>query len=666
MQKLITLSIAAILLIFSQPVLAEKYALIVAIGDYPEPGKNGWGKISSANDLPLIKTALENQGFNATNIFTLQDAAATKQGIQDAFDALLAKVKPGDVVVIHFSSHGEQIEDNNNEEIDRLDETIVPYGAVHTYDKAKFKEYAPGYFRDDEFGEQVTLLRNRLTGTGDLLVMLDACHSGTGTRGVSDLKPRGAKEPMVSEQFDATTAKPDVNGVFKDNQGTKLSKDPATYVVISGAQAKEYNYECYDDNGNPVGSLSYAFSKTISQLKDKTSYRSLFAQIENIMRDKAPRQKPVLEGDGIDRTLFGGNFISQKPYYTIKRWNNDGEFILDAGTVAGVTEGSVVSLYAGGTADPAGKTALNKGTVIAVTNFDATVKLEREDTLYKSNPWAFITEMSYGDKVKLDVRDISGSKKQMQEALKGIALIEFNKACDIYLDTLGSTKIWALKYPTTAGIFEKDFTLETPTQITDAVKRFARYRYLQGLAFNEEGLDASISLVFLKPTGEIDNEKINARTVNGRLELVDGDAVYLKVINTGAKSFFVNIVDIQPDGKINPILPNKRQGIRPEDCEIRKYDSLVLKSYKINIGLPSGEEVFKVFLSRDKLDLEDILVTGDDRSSRGPGGTLNNMAKIFTESDSDKRGTRGATGQVSTDQNGTIFNVNFTIKEKAK
>lgn len=665
MQKLITISITAILLFLTQVTMAEKYALIVAIGDYPDPGKNGWGKISSSNDLPLIKTALEKQGFKTDNIATLQDAAATKEGIQQAFDALLAKVHAGDVVVIHFSSHGEQIEDDNNEEIDHLDETIVPYGAVYSYDKAKFKTLAPGYFRDDEFGERVTQLRNKLTGKGDLLVLLDACHSGTGTRGVSELQPRGAKEPMVSDKFDVTTVQPDVNGVFKDNNGTKLAKDAATYVVISGAQAKEFNYECYDDNGNPVGSLSYAFSKTVSQLKDKTSYRGLFAQIENIMRDKAPRQKPVLEGDGIDRSLFGGDFITQKPYFTIKRWNNDGEFVLDAGTVAGITEGSVISLFPGGTNDPAGKTPLNKGTVASVTNFDAVVKLEKEDTLYKSNPWAFVTEMSYGTKVKLDVRDIAGSKSKMQAALKGNALIEFSKACDIYLDTLGSTKTWALKYPTTAGVFEKGFTLDNPTQITDAIKRFARYRYLQGLEFAEEGLDASISLVFLKPTGEIDNDKINSRTVNGRLELVDGDQVYLKVVNTGNKGFFVNVVDIQPDGKINPILPNKKQGIRPEDCEIRKYDSLVLKSYKITIGLPAGEEVFKVFLSKDKLDLEDILVTGDDRASRSRG-VLNNMAKVFVESDSEQRGTRGASGQVNTDQNGTIFNVNFIIKEKAK
>ncbi len=46
-------------------------------------------------------------------------------------------------------------------------------------------------------------------------------------------------EPMVSNKFDvAKVSAPDNNGVFKDNNGAQLSKDAATYVVISGAQAK--------------------------------------------------------------------------------------------------------------------------------------------------------------------------------------------------------------------------------------------------------------------------------------------------------------------------------------------------------------------------------------------------------------------------------------------
>ncbi len=660
--------VLSVLLLMAFSLSAEKYALIVAIGDYPDPGKNGWGKISSANDLPLIKTALEKQGFKTDNILTLQDSAATKDGIKNAFDKLISKVNAGDIVVVHFSSHGEQIEDDNKDETDNLDESIVPYGAVYTYDKSKFKEYAPGYFRDDEFGEKVTLLRNKLTGKGDLLVLLDACHSGTGTRGVSELIPRGAKEPMVSDNFDLSiTPVADVNGVFKDGgekSKVKLSNDAATYVVISGAQAKEFNYECYDDNGNPVGSLSYAFSKTVAQLKDKTSYRGLFAQIENVMRDKAPRQKPVLEGDGIDRSLFGGDFISQKHYFTIKKWRNDGEFVLDAGSVSGITKGSVLSVYPAGTADPAGKVALNKGIVQSVSNFESVVKLDRDDTLYKVSPWVFVTEMNYGDKLKVDVRNINDSQKKIQDAFKDFGLVEFSKACDIYLDTLGSTRNWALKYPTTAAVFDGGFTLEKTDDIKNALKRFARYRYLQGLDFTEEGLEAEVSLVFLKADGQIDNAKINSRTVNGRLELIDGDVVHLKIINKGGKKLFINIVDIQPDGKINPILPKKSEDIFPDDCEIAGHDTVLLKDYKITIGLPEGEEIFKVFLSKDKLDLEDILTKRDDRASRGVGGALNNMAKVFAESDGDAISTRGATGTVNTNQNGSIFNLNFTIKSK--
>jgi hypothetical protein len=665
MRKIHTL--LALLLLAITIAHAEKYALIVAIGDYPDPQKNGWQKISSGNDAPLVQTALQNQGFKPENITLLKDATATKAGIEQAFDQLVAKVNKGDIVVVHFSSHGEQIEDDNGDEVDNLDECIVPYGAVYSWDKNKFKELASGYFRDDEFGEKVTLLRNKLGGQGDLLVLLDACHSGTGTRGVTELKPRGAKDPMVSPAFDMNKiGAPDNNGVFKDNNSAILSNDAATYVVISGAQAKEFNYECYDDNGNPVGSLSYAFSKSVSTLKDKVSYRGLFASIEDIMREKAPRQKPVMEGDGIDRSLFGGNFISQKPYLTVKSWPTDDEFILNAGSVAGITKGSVVSLFPSGTVDPAGKTPINKGTVTAVTNFDATVKLERPDSLYKSSPWAFVTELKYGDKLKIDVRNINGSAKKVQESFKDFPIVEFNAKCDIYLDTFGSVQNWALKYPTTGSIFAQNLSFDGASgieNIKSLLKQFERYRYLQGLDFSEEGLSATVNLVFLGPDKKIDQAKIASRTKNGRLELRNGDDVYLQVVNTGDKLFYINIVDIQPDGKINPILPNKGQSIRPEDCAVAKYDTLLLKSYKINIGPPYGEETFKVFLSKDILDLEDILTKGDDKASRSRG-VLNNMAKVFVQSAVTDTGTRGGSGKVDTDQNGTIYNVNFNIVPK--
>src|SRR5207249_4688356 len=110
---------------------------------------------------------------------------------------------------------------------------------------------------------------------------------------------------------------------------------------------------------------------------------------------------------------------------TIKKWNTDDEFILNAGTVSGVTVNSVVSLFPSPTLDPTGKTPINKGTVTAATNFTATVKLDKPDTLFKSNPWVFMTELSYdAGKLKLNVRDINGAAKKVQEALKIFQLVE--------------------------------------------------------------------------------------------------------------------------------------------------------------------------------------------------------------------------------------------------
>jgi hypothetical protein len=91
-----------------------------------------------------------------------------------------------------------------------------------------------------------------------------------------------------------------------------------------------------------------------------------------------------------------------------------------------------------------------------------------------------------------------------------------------------------------------------------------------------------------------------------------------------------------------------------------------MKTLRITIYEPLGEETLKVFLSGEKLDLEDILTDNNDGSSRGPGGVLNNMAKIFKDSKVDGNGSRGAGTSVNTDQNGTIFSVGFTINPASK
>ncbi|RZK36162.1 MAG: caspase family protein, partial [Pedobacter sp.] len=177
----------------------KKHALIFAIGDYPESG--GWSKISSAQDVGYIKNTLTKQGFAANEVKVVSDSAATKEGIKAAFENLIGSVGKKDIVVIHISSHGEQVADDNNDEADGYDETIVSYNAAlsmgadktavarGSLSKAEYEKLQANYFRDDEFGVYIQRLRNALGSEGDVVVFMDNCHSGTGTRGSA--KTRG-------------------------------------------------------------------------------------------------------------------------------------------------------------------------------------------------------------------------------------------------------------------------------------------------------------------------------------------------------------------------------------------------------------------------------------------------------------------------------------------
>ena len=658
-----------------------KHALIVAIGNYPNPIDNGWPVINSLNDVGLIKNALVNsQQFNEKEITVLTDSMATKKGIVDALDKLIASVKENDVVVVHFSSHGEQIEDDNGDEVDGLDETIVPYGAFFDADPAKFSQLASDYLRDDLFGEKVTLLRNKLGKKGDLLVIIDACHSGSGTRGAEVNKIRGGNPRMVSDRFAARSLPgKDENGVFKEGSAVKLSDNAATYVVISGAQAKESNFECTDDNNKPVGSLSYSFSKTISSLKENITYRGLFALIENIMREKAPKQKPVLEGDGIDRELFGGKYEKQQPYFTINRSLSKNDMItLNAGFVSGISKGSEINFFEAGTTSTAGKKRFNSGKVISTNAFTSVVKLDSADDKFLKTPtWAFINELSYGaEKLKFSVRDIKGMAKTIQDSLKDFKLVEFSDNYDLMLDSSGSVNNWALKYSNSGAVFQDSLTFSRAKpvdELKEALKRFDRYRYLKGLSFNEQGLSAKVELLFLDDKGNIDSIKLQSRTHFGRLELKEDDEIYLRVVNNGDKQFYINIVDIQPDGFINPVMPNKNlkrkngedDPLKWEDCIVKKYDTLFLRTYPISIQKPYGDEIFKVFLSTSPLDLEDILTTKDVNATNSHRGSLSGLEKVFVSSNLNANGTRGTAGtRLNTDQNGTVYSLNFQILPK--
>ena len=297
-----------------------KHALMIGIGDYDTKTTN-WAKLNSVKDIEVMQSTLKRQKFEAGNITILLDKEATKQNIVSAMRKLISNVEQnsGDVVYIHISSHGAQLEDDNGDETDGLDEAIVTINAKWTEDKTEFAKVASEYLRDDEFGGLIEQLRAKLGKDGDVVVCMDLCHSGTATRG--ELVARGNKPPIVSGKFGGENANTRDNmKEFRENSLASRgdNNNMATYVVISAARAEEAAYETFNDENKKMGALSYAVSKSIENIKDSVSYRSLFAKIEAIMDIKSNIQHPVLEGNGVDRGFLGGEYLLQTPYVEVE------------------------------------------------------------------------------------------------------------------------------------------------------------------------------------------------------------------------------------------------------------------------------------------------------------------------------------------------------------
>jgi len=633
----------------------NKHALIVAIGDY-KPETN-WGVLSSANDVPFIKSALEKQAFPAANIMLLQDAAATKKGIENAFTQLLAKVQARDIVVIHFSSHGVQLLDNDGDETDGKDEAIVPYGAIYPKDLSQLNEYVDGYLRDDDFGKFIEALRSKIGSEGNVIVILDACNSGTATRGTE--LARGGKAALVPPGFKTTNKSTSVpTADFMENSAAAAGIAP--YIVFSAARAEETNYEMKNDDNVSMGSLTYAMSKALDNLQPGTSYRSFFANVLSTMNDEVPNQNPVIEGSNLDQGLFAGNMVYQKPYIEIKKLEGN-TLILKGGKIEGLDAGTKVALHKSGTTEPTAATLLAKGTVTAAESFTSTVVLETADVIAKeSDGWIFITEPMFKSDplVVAIVQDQPGSfsasqVSALQSTLQSIPAVK----------TAGNPELWITHGSVTDSIIIAANgllfgTFKNMEVLQDQLKHYIQYKFLKSLEIKDPAYDLEVRLLPVI-NGKVDTSRHNPKIAGGILELEEGDKFYISAKNNTNRGLYVNILDLQPDGLIHAVFPNRDFPIEKTELRIEAGQERIF-SWLMNIGPPFGMETYKIFVSRQEIDMETIARSNGGR----PRANLSSLQELVN--DSFATASRGSSIEKSTEPDGSVYSIVFKIKPAQK
>lgn len=602
---------------FSSPtfVMAQKdrkLAFLIGIGNYPAAG--GWQQISAPNDLVVMREVLQKRGFLPENITSIKDELATRKGILQEFQTFMDKVKPGDVIYFQFSGHGQQVaDDNNDEEFDGYDEAIVPYDSPWLFKPGVYQ--GENLIRDDELNRLFTTLRRKLGPKGNLMVVIDACQSGTATRGMETA--RGTYKPMASEDYIKSSLLRPSDGYaipqFDDGSGAGVI---APMVAFFGSAQNQLNYETRDEQGKGLGSLTYALSKQLGQSPVNVSYRGLFDRIRTEMGAIAPRQQPQAEGM-LDQEILGGRLLEKPSYWHVTRWSDPGTVSIDAGWVQGLNEGAVVGLFPPETQDTTAARPLARGTVTSAAALEAVLTLDKDVSQETAvNAWAIVLEQNFGAlRLGVSLEKLPPESPVFRFLSKRLATLPM-----IRLD--GPPELFVVQAgPDVELVGQGEQSLEKmsgalpPATIADRLSSkmlaYAQAKYLRKMEATSENLKVSFELIPIK----LDKTRINdslyvpekipvetKKDAAGNLHFKSGDAFQIKVTNNGTKTAYFTLLDIQPNNVVSVMipLPNKSAS----EYTVRGNGGTSYIRWPFEIFPPSGVEMIKLIATEKAVDLK--------------------------------------------------------------
>ncbi len=211
----------------STPAAAAQTALLIGIGAYENISQLS----GPVNDVRRMKDFLiAHLGFRENEITTITDGQATYRGLQQTMQQVLVDgTSPGDRVLVYYSGHGGQVPDHDGDEDDQLDETLVSVDAYADRDEGH------NQFTDDEFGALLGQIEDRI-----VTVIIDACHSGTITRGMSAPRTMAQAVPRTPIRFAGTVTR---GAVEAHRAEESYIRSTPNRHVWSAAAAFQYSWE---------------------------------------------------------------------------------------------------------------------------------------------------------------------------------------------------------------------------------------------------------------------------------------------------------------------------------------------------------------------------------------------------------------------------------------
>jgi|GEM_PF-172128 len=301
----------------------------------------------------------------------------TYENIVAAFKNVTALAQPGDQVYIHYSGHGgrsptmfPELKGQNG-----LDESLVPTDIGNSEAR---------YLRDVEMSH----LLKAMSDKGLLVTLvLDSCHSGGATRGMSggvrgissvDTTRRPTDSLVASREELSQTWRDMAHGKTRSiNTASGWFPEMKGYVLLAACRANELANEYAFDGNQRNGALTYWLLDALKQSGSGLTYRMLYNRIVAKVHAKFVEQTPQLEGEG-NREVFGSNQVQSRYAVNVLKVDpSKKRLLLNTGRTQGVSKGTQFAVY------PANAD---------LTKMDARVAVVELDDPKETETWANIVQ----------------------------------------------------------------------------------------------------------------------------------------------------------------------------------------------------------------------------------------------------------------------------------
>jgi pimeloyl-ACP methyl ester carboxylesterase len=549
--------------------MSTVYAMLVGIDQYQAPVPQLRGCV---NDIKAIQAFLENRTQGSKlKTHVLLDAQATRSAVLEGFRTFLTQAGTDDVALFYYSGHGAQ---ENAPQIfwglepDRRDETLVLYDSRS---KDQFD------LADKELSVLIAQVAKKKP---HIVVVLDCCHSGSGTRAALEAGQRERRGPLDPRERAAGTFIPELASFIADLERSitpatpspsSLTPPQGKHILLSACQSSETAKEA-NVGGQERGAFSAALIEALIGCGPAATYNDVLKRASANIKNTVREQLPQLEehaGATASQPFLGGTIQATQNAFTVSFEQANNRWVIDGGAIHGVpapkgTDTTTLAVFnVGTTAEQRDdlEQAIGTATVTQAMPSQSAIKLE----LKSSQPdpqltyTAIVTQQSVP---KLDV-SFSGDAdgiKALQDALNTAGpqaapspFVQESSTRDLTVSAQNGT--YKISQRGRFISVEGGYSSSNAMNVVAQLEQIARWELTANLSNPGSELDGQVKLEVTDQTGTIipSNQGVH-------LEYTFEDGTWLqpkcklRIENTGSEILYAAVLHLDESYGVDAVL----------------------------------------------------------------------------------------------------------------